>query len=172
MITIRHVGSGRRRRPVFTSMRGLGNLPQVTMPSLAPRAAALQPSLIATPQLVATEQSMNIPRIPQPSVVPQVMHAATEQSYATPLNTSPGPGDEETYNITREILVYEEDPTGGVPEARHTFAQDEQGRYLDSEGRPIGVSPTVAPQGDFIKTWGPPLLAVAGIGLAVWILRR
>jgi len=165
MITVRHLGG--RRRGVFTSMRGLGlglePLPQldVTLPSGAVRSAI--PTRL--PPSVRAQASLNMPRI-----APTLDAGAVRN---LPRPAAEGVIDDGMVGDdgTRTVFAVLEHEAGGT--GTHEFATDDAGRYLDSEGRPIdSVSPGVAPQGDFIKTWGPPLLAVAGIGLAVWILRR
>jgi hypothetical protein len=164
MITVRHI-SGRRRR---TGGLGWTSI----LASNQPRAAFQTPSMVLTPELIGHEVGLNTPMMPQPAIIDTIRSVAERQAYASgsPAGANAGEVGGEDTQTAFFVLEAEGDV---VPGNIHEFATDEQGRYLDAEGRPLvdSVSPTVAAQGTFLKTWGPPLLAVAGIGIAVWILR-
>lgn len=171
MITIRQFP------PRAARLRGLGAITDVgfTLPSVAgPRAASMTRQAVAQPMAIATQASYNIPPIPQPHVMAEVRNAASRQPYGSgsPAGATEGsPGGEDTQTA---FFILQAEAAPVQTQFQH-FADDptEGGRYPDrAGGRVTSMSPAVAPQGSFAKTWGPPLAAVAVIGAAVWILRR
>lgn len=142
-----------------------------TLPSVAgPRHASMTPQAFATPSLIATEAEYNMPPVTQPQIMAEVRNATSRQPYGSgsPAGATEGsPGGEDTQTA---FFILNAEAAPVQTEFQH-FVDDptEGGRY---PGRVTSMSPEVAPQGSFAKTWGPPLAAVAVIGAAVWILRR
>lgn len=160
MINIGYYRGRRRRRRI--RLHGLGSQPIIgagaMLPSYSPAAAFDQ--LNTEHADIQDQVVVNTPLMPQPEVINTAFATAEHQAYAA---GSPGGadggmvGDEATqqaqFILQAEGMITPQEPSDQI----------------------LSVSPTIASErtdGTFMKTWGPPLLAVAGIGLAVWILRR
>ena len=160
------LGALKRRRVVAT-----------VLPSSAPRRAVSQSSLVATPTIVHQEFVANSTPVPQPTVMHQARQAMVNQAYAQALEAAT-PGDTET-RVPLTVIAGEGSPS--QPGAEGPIPLPEgltrpRGEYVPQpgDGTITSMSPALASErtdGTFLKTWGPPLVAIAGIGLAVWILR-
>ncbi len=183
--------NGRRERPAYLGgLAGVGGLGQYAQVAVQPQQLQARVNASTEQRLVsgmAYQTRYNAPTIPQPEILRQIRNDAVRQAYAT------GAGGADTgmvggpnTQIPMQYIQQSYDPANPEPEmavvmtadvpAQTTVATAATDAIVDDNTIPasggiLAVSPAVAPTGSFLKTWGPPLAVILGVGLAVYILR-